>query len=101
MGMRQVHTSNGLGTGDESLGGLASEEDDGDELIIVLGGSSVPGDGVSLASGEDLTLGGLGHGVEAGDLGEGAGDEGHEDRGGDGELHLGNDYTRIRWGKVV
>ena len=86
-------TGNGLGARDESGGRFAGEEDDGDGLGIVLGGGGVPNNGVGLASGDDLARHRLGDGVEPGYLGQGAGDEGQEGRGGDGELHL-DGYTK-------
>ena len=81
-------TGNGLGAREESGGRIAGDEDDGDGLGIELGGGGIPNNGVRLASGDDLARHRLGDGVEPGNLGEGAGDEGHEGRGGDGELHL-------------
>lgn len=87
-GVELALTGNLLAGGLELLGGLAGEEDDGDGLVIVLAGAGLPLDGVALAGGDDLAALGLVHGVEPSELGDGARGEGHEGRGGDGELHL-------------
>lgn len=91
-------TDNGLLAGDEGLRGGTGEEVDRDGLIVVLGGGSLPDNGERVASGNNLTLLGLVDGVETGNLGKGARDEGHEGRGGDGELHL-EGYTKNPLGR--
>lgn len=81
-------TGNVLAGGLEGVGGLAGKEDDGDGLVVVLAGGGLPLDGVARAGGDDLAALGLVHGVEPSELGDGARGEGHDGRGGDGELHL-------------